>query len=306
MPATTPSSTPTGPRRTSRRGRLASRVLAAGTALLASLGLGATLAPAAHAAPGTGNIVAFGDSFAANPDQVRNTLHGVPGPIGDWADDYPQTAGCLQSPQNFPRQLSQVTGRTVDDYSCSGISSGSMITRINQAINAGVLNNDSTVVLAVGMNDFGPFGYAENGTGLIDPVNVAASYRSNMASAAARIRSVAPGASIVVPGTLPTVDRDTMMYCPLNVVPNMPAGLPIPLLRDVENWNRENQKTAAADIGATYVEVIDGARGHDSCAADTERYVAGIIDTTTPGYMMMFHPSTAGSRYLAETVAPHV
>ena len=41
-------------------------------------------------------------------------------------------------------------------------------------------------------------------------------------------------------------------------------------------------------------------------AADTERYVAGIIDTTTPGYMMMFHPSTAGSRYLAETVAPHV
>ncbi|MGO1991628.1 MAG: hypothetical protein ACTH2Y_07355 [Corynebacterium sp.] len=87
MPATTPSSTPTGPRRTSRRGRLTSRVLAAGTALLASLGLGATLAPAAHAAPGTGNIVAFGDSFAANPDQVRNTLHGVPGPIGDWADD---------------------------------------------------------------------------------------------------------------------------------------------------------------------------------------------------------------------------
>lgn len=306
MPATTPSRPRTCPRRTPRRGRLTSRVLAAGAALLASLGLSATLAPAAHAAPGTGNIVAFGDSFAANPDQVRNTLHGVPGSIGDWADDYPQTAGCLQSPQNFPRQLSQVTGRTVDDYSCSGISSGSMITRINQAISAGVLNNDSTVVLAVGMNDFGPFGFSDNGTGLLDPVNVAASYRSNMSAAAARIRSVAPGASIVVPGTLPTVDRDTMMYCALNVVPDMPAGLPIPLLRDVENWNRENQKAAAADIDATYIDVIDGARGHDSCAADTERYIAGIIDTTTPGYQMMFHPSTAGSRYLAETVAPHV
>ncbi|MGP9722689.1 GDSL-type esterase/lipase family protein [Corynebacterium sp. AOP40-9SA-29] len=317
MSAATPSRSRTGPhavpsrtrrrgRLTSRRGGLTSRVLAAGAGLLVSLGLGATLAPVASAAPGDGNVVAFGDSFSANPDQVRNTLHGVPGPIGEWADDYPQTAGCLQSAQNFPRQLSQVSGQAVEDYSCAGISSGSMINRINQAINAGVLTNDSTVILAVGMNDFGPFGASENGTGLLDPVNVAASFRSNMASAAARIRSVAPGAKILVPGTLPTVDRDSMMYCALNVVPNMPAGLPIPILRDVENWNRENQKAAAADIDATYIEVIDGARGHDSCAADTERYIAGIIDTTTPGYQMMFHPSTAGSRYLAETVAPHV
>lgn len=190
------------------------------------MGLGATLAPAAHAAPGTGNIVAFGDSFSSNPDQVRNTLRDVPGPIGAWANDYPQTAGCLQAPNNFPAKLSQVAGREVDDYSCTATTSATMMTRINQAISAGAVRNDSTVVLAVGMNDYGPFGAADNGTGAFDPVNVAASYRSNMASAAEKIRSVAPGAKIVVPGALPTVDRDNMTYCALNVVPDLPDPCP--------------------------------------------------------------------------------
>lgn len=283
---------------------LRSRVLAAGTAVLSVLGLGATALPAAQA--DTRNIVALGDSFSSNPDQVRNTLRGVPGPIGGWADDYPQTAGCLQAPNNFPAKLAQATGRPVDDYSCTATTSGSMMHRINQAIDAGVVHDDSTVVLAVGMNDYGLFGVFDNGTNILDPGNVAAAYRSNMQKAADRIRSAAPEARIVVPGALPTVDRRNTTFCALNVVPDFPMGVPVPPLRNVENWNRDNQRAAAEDIDATYVEVMDGARGHDTCAADNDRYVAGIIDTTTPNYNMMFHPSETGSRYLADTVAPHV
>jgi hypothetical protein len=51
------------------------------------------------------------------------------------------------------------------------------------------------------------------------------------------------------------------------------------------------------------VDIVDGARGHDTCAPDADRYVAGIIDTTTPDYNMAFHPSDAGSRFVADTVA---
>lgn len=279
-------------------------VLAAGTALLSAIGLGATIVPAAQA--DTRNIVALGDSFSSNPDQVRNTLRAIPGPIGDWADDYPQTAGCLQAPNNFPAKLSQATDRPVDDYSCTATTSGSMMNRINQAIDAGAVRNDSTVVLAVGMNDYGLFGAFDNGTNILDPGNVAAAYRDNMQRAADRIRSVAPEARIVVSGALPTVDRKNTTFCALNVVPDFPMGVPVPILRDVENWNRDNQRAAAADIDATYVEVMDGARGHDTCAADNDRYIAGIVDTTTPNYNMMFHPSENGSQYLADTVAPHV
>lgn len=280
------------------------RALTTGLATLAAGLTAVVAAPAAQAEPR--NIVTFGDSFAANPDQVHNTLRDIPGPIGDWADDYPKTAGCLQAPNNFPAKLGQTTGRHVDDYSCTATTSGSMMNRVNQAIRAGVLRNDSTVVFAVGMNDYGPFGAADNGTNIFDPANVAAVYRSNMQKAADRVRSVAPDARIVVPGALPTVDRANAIFCALNVVPDLPLGVPVPVLRDVENWNRGNQRAAAADIGASYVEVMDGARGHDTCAADRDRYVAGIIDTTTPDYNMMFHPSARGSQYLADTVAPHV
>jgi hypothetical protein len=93
------------------------------------------------------------------------------------------------------------------------------------------------------------------------------------------------------------------MFCPLNVIPDAPLGLPVPPVRDVENWNRDNQRAAADQIGARYVDIVDGARGHDTCAPDADRYVAGIIDTTTPDYNMAFHPSDAGSRFVADTVA---
>jgi hypothetical protein len=294
--------TRTSNRRSARPWR--SRVLAAGVSVAAAVGLGAAVAPSAQAEER--NIVTFGDSFSSNPDQVRNTLRAVPGPLGDWADDYPQTAGCLQAPDNFPAQLGEVTGRHVDDYSCTATTSGSMLHRINQAVDAGAVRNDSTVVFAVGMNDYGLFGALDNRTNILDPGHVADTYRANLQRAAYRVRSAAPDARIVVSGALPTVDRASSTFCALNVVPDFPLGVPVPLLRDVENLNRDNQRAAAEDIDATYVEVMDGARGHDTCAADDDRYVAGIIDTTTPDYNMIFHPSVAGSRYLAETVAGHV
>lgn len=55
--------------------RLVSKYIAAacGAVMLAT-----GLSGVASAAP-TGNLVTLGDSYSANPDQVRNTFRGVPG-----------------------------------------------------------------------------------------------------------------------------------------------------------------------------------------------------------------------------------
>lgn len=237
---------------------------------------------------------------------VFNGVRAVPGAdlvIGD----YPNTAGCLQAPDNWPRLLSQKTNRPLDDWSCTAQSSGSMLRRVDDAVANNDIRNDSTVVFAIGMNDFGGYGVVDNqNLALADPAAVQRDYIENLKAAAAKVRQVAPGAKLVVSGALPTVDRETSVFCPVNTVPDQPAGIAVPLLRDVEDWNRGNQQLAAEAIGARYVEIIDGARGHDTCAADDQRYVAGVLDTTTPNYNMSFHPSLKGSQYMADQLAGNV
>ncbi|MDN5723091.1 MAG: GDSL-type esterase/lipase family protein [Corynebacterium sp.] len=284
------------------------RILTSAGLLTAALVVGGSLSPmadtpTASAAP-SGNIVTFGGSFTSNPDQVRNTFRGAGGELGEWARDYPATAGCLQAPNNWPRKLAHATGRHVDDWSCTAQTSGSLVGRVDHAIRSGAVHNDSTVVISTGLNDFGSFGAVDNqNLALFDPPAVARDFTANMRTVADRIRSHAPDAHIVMTGSLPTVDRANTTFCALNVVPDFPLGAPVPVLRDVENWNRDNQRSAAAEMGADFVEIMDCARGHDTCAPDQARYVAGIIDTTTPDYNMAFHPSDAGSQYVANTVA---
>lgn len=284
---------------------LTTAVLAAAGAVAATVNV---FSPDATADPThNGNIVTFGDSFTANPDQIHNFLVSAPGDIGERARDYPSTEGCLQAPDNTPAKLGERTGRPVSDWSCSAQTSRTILHRIDQAVSHGAVHDDSTVIIAVGMNDYGPFGAADNGNlGLIDPAAVQRDYVANLQTAATKIRAAAPQAEIIISGALPTVDRTSTMFCPLNVIPDAPLGLPVPLLRDVENWNRGNQQLAADRIGAGYVEIIDGARGHDTCAADAQRFVAGVIDTTTPDYHMAFHPSAAGSQFVADTIADHL
>ncbi|MCI1257000.1 MAG: GDSL-type esterase/lipase family protein [Corynebacterium provencense] len=262
-------------------------------------GAAAAVAPSATAQPG--NIVTFGDSFSANPDQVQNTLRGVPG-VSEVLGPYPSTAGCLQAPDNWPHLLGEKTRKAVDDWSCTAQTSRSMLGRVDGALAAGVIRNDSTVVMAIGMNNFGGFGVLD-GVNILDPANIRDNYIADIRTAADRIRTKAPDAKIVISGALPTVDRDTMVFCPVNVVPDHPAGIPVPLLRDIENWNRENQIAAAQAAKGTYVEMIDTSRGHDTCAPDQERYVAGVVDTTTPNYHMIFHPSLKGSQHMADVLS---
>ncbi|MGO1949289.1 MAG: GDSL-type esterase/lipase family protein [Mycobacteriaceae bacterium] len=292
---------------TDRRARTKlTKAVAGGVAALGlagGLALGGVAAPEAEAqtaaAGAPGNIVTFGDSYTSNPDQVLNTFRGVLEIVGD----YPQQAGCLQAPNNWPRKVGAKTGAPLSDWSCTGNTSRTMLGRIDHAVAIGDLHGGTrSVVLAVGLNNYGPFGVAD-GVNTVDPGAVRGGFLADLHAAADKIRAVAPGAQIVVPGTLTIADPGNSMFCPLNVVPDLPAGIPVPLLRDVENWNRQNQIDAAAEIGATYVEVKNGSAGNGTCAPDQQRFVSGVIDTTTPDYNMIVHPSDAGSEFMADRVA---
>lgn len=260
-------------------------------------------ASVAAAAP-AGNIVVFGDSYAANPDQIRNVMRKIPGASAAAYENHPSTGGCLQGPDNWPRQLQAQTGIPVADWSCSGHNSGHLDGRISTAITAGDLNPGTrAVVLSVGFNDYWPGSVVEMHTSYNQAV-IQNAYVANLRAAAAKIRSVAPRAKIIMPGMLSISEPyGAQMVCFVNVVPNLPGGVAFPTLQQVETYTADNQRRAAEEIGARFIDIKAGSRYHNTCVKDSERWVAGSIDTTTANYNMSMHPSRAGSAYVASEVA---
>lgn len=258
--------------------------------------------PAVANANEQGNIVTFGDSYTANPDQIYNAVQG--GSSGLVPNDYPGQGGCLQASDNWPRQLSERVGAPVADWSCTAQTSRSMLDRIEAAINAGDLHAGTrSVVMAVGMNNCGPFGLRD-GVNIFDPRDVHRNYMADIEAATDRIRSVAPNANIVNAGMLSVTSGDAL--CLVNVLPNSPLGVPGQPVELVESWNMDNQRMAAEANGIEFVDLKTPSEGHATCAPDAQRFVAGGIDTTTPDINMFLHPSAAGSAFIADRLAPVV
>ncbi len=281
---------------TTRRFRRTLTALTMATAVTLGLAAGPTI-PAAHATHG--NVVTFGDSFVAAPDQY--VAFGLVTP--EVSANYPRTDGCIQAPDNWPRLLARKTGRDVRDWSCNGTTSREMLGRIDRAINAGALNSSTGVVaLSVGMNNYGPYGFTKDGVNFLDPAAVRANYLADLTTAARKIRAVTPNAQILVPGMLSVTTNG--FFCMVNVIPNMPLGLPVPVLADVERWNAANQHEAASLIGAEFIDVKSASAAHSSCTTpDAERMVSGWLDVTTPDWTMINHPSRAGNTLVADLVA---
>ena len=89
------------------------------------------------------------------------------------------------------------------------------------------------------------------------------------------------------------------------VVPDAPLGVPMPTLHQIEHTNRGHQRAAAAASGATYVEMMHPSRHHSTCARDSQRWVAGVIDPHAQ-HNMGLHPTPAGSRFMAEEISRHL
>lgn len=256
----------------------------------------------ADAAP-NGNMVAYGDSFVANPDQIKNFTRGSSiESVRRSAWDYPTKGGCLQAPNNWPRILAKQTGRQVVDWSCSGGNSETLLQRIDWSIRSGDLHPGTSVVLiSTGINDFAPLNALQGRP--TDFRVIHNIYVNNLRTAANKIRRVAPHARIIMPGMLSITEPVGLQrLCGVNVIPNMPGGLPLGHLQAMELAARDAQRHAAWAVGATFIDIKHESRNHHTCAPDQQRWVAGIIDTTTPNYNMAFHPSYAGSRYVANRV----
>ena len=276
-----------------------SSIITAATLVVGTL-LSVAVGAPANAAP-NGNIVTLGDSYTANPDQVLSTVRDLPIPP---VTNYPKTGGCLQAPNNWPRKLGAKIGAKVADWSCTAQTSQNMLSRLSSAIAVGDLHSGThAVVIAVGINDYGPFG-VNQGFQPWDRGKMRADYVRNLSAAAKKIRANAPNAKIVVSGMLAVSHPSAPnMFCPVNVIPNAPGGFPLPALQAVEADNEANQRAAARTIGATFVPLRLPSAPHSTCAPDRQRFVSGAIDTTTPNYTMSLHPSNAGSEFAASRIA---
>jgi lysophospholipase L1-like esterase len=251
----------------------------------------------------SGNVVTFGDSYTASPDQFKNHAAGglssnLP---GSSTAGYPSRGGCLQSPMNWPRQLADQTGLRVDDWSCTAETSQSVLSRLDAAIGAGDINSGTrAVIMNIGGNDFGPFAVLEGAPFLNVPV-IAERFAGHMDSAAAKIRAAAPNARIVLAG-YPEITNGSGV-CVFNVVPQVPMGIPVPGAYG-EGVLRDMQRNAAEATGMHFVDNYALTRGHNTCSPnDSQRYVAGIIDTTSPDYTMSMHPTDLGHAALARNNA---
>ena len=67
----------------------------------------------------------------------------------------------------------------------------------------------------------------------------------------------------------------------------------------MENNIREMQRVGAERNGMIFVDNYALTRGHNTCAPDASRYVAGSIDVTSPAYTMSLHPTDLGNEALA-------
>lgn len=283
-----------------------SKAIAAACLSVVCFGAGSAVVTTADAAP-NGNLVAFGDSYTSNPDELRNTLKNVQIPDIQhfvWGT-YPSRDGCLQAPNNWPRQVQRLSGIPVADYSCTAESSHVLTDKVNLAIRNGDIHPGTrAVVFAVGINDYGPYGIGRGATPF-DQNKMRADFVHNVVSATNRVRSVAPNAKILLPGMLAVTEPyGVQSLCFLNAIPNLALGFPFPLLQHVENLNRDNQRAAAAAARITYIENKDPSAGHNTCVPADTRWVAGIVDTTN--HNMSLHPTEAGSRFMAEQVIRHL
>lgn len=67
------------------------------------------------------------------------------------------------------------------------------------------------------------------------------------------------------------------------------------------------QRNVADRTGVEFIDIREMTLEKNStCGLDHERYVAGVLDVTTPQFNMHSHPSRAGSEFLAGVIGEHL
>ncbi|MGO3098703.1 GDSL-type esterase/lipase family protein [Corynebacterium variabile] len=273
-----------------RRETLAPRMVTGSLLAAAGVGVasvsGLTLASLSGASSGSsGNVVVFGDSYYSSPDEAA------------------LTRTCSQSDANWSRLAAADTGVAVHDFSCGGVTSETMLERVDEALASGDLGAETgTVFLSIGGNDFAHQGVVR-GMKIGDLDGRRETVMTNVDTAVSKIRDAAPDAKLVFSSYLPATVGP---YVCRTDGPVERVSLPVydQQLDEVEGYISETMALAAEKYDAEFVDVRSAAAGNSTCSPVGERFLSG--EEGAPDVLMAWHPTAAGSRFMADLFIPEI
>ncbi|MFI5627162.1 SGNH/GDSL hydrolase family protein [Nocardioides sp. NPDC051685] len=272
-------------RRYVRRG---AALLGAGAAMvMLVIGPGPEGAEPASAA-GSLKMVALGDSSAAGP--LVGTQNSV---------------DCLRSGSNWPAIAARALGAQLTDVTCSGATTADLTGKrfgyIAPQLDA-VTSDTDIVTLAIGANDINMGGTVLGCTQpLPEPLGVSckswmtaggdttdsqlAAVRPKIVDAVGRIHAKAPGATVHLVGYLRYWD-ETGCY------PTDPIwAVDAEWLQSIFDRTNAMIRQAAAESGATYIDIATPSAGHGVCAPYASKWVEGLVPTSVAA---PYHPNQSG------------
>lgn len=245
------------------------------------------------------NLVAFGDSIAADPltsDWLVGKFKVLPQP------EHQSRQGCPTGSNTYVQQVANGLGLLNEDYSCSGMAVTKPTYRrfddaVTKAIADGALTVDTKrVLISVGANDV----YDEQ---FNITLGNAVPFLGQAAGSIEAIKQAAPNARVQIVG-YPTIASGDAV-CLLHVVPSqfLPAPqLMLPQVAAAEGLAQQMQRELAQRTGVEFVDMKAPTQGNGMCAPDERREFAGVIDTTGPQNNLPVHANAAGHRHIAEVV----
>ncbi|NNU28373.1 SGNH/GDSL hydrolase family protein [Isoptericola sediminis] len=281
---------PLAPRR-----RLAA-ALASATVLVAGC-----LVPAAAAAPPPEEYVALGDSYSAGSGILPLAPDARP--------------VCLQSTRNYPHLVADRIGADLTDVSCSGAETGDLYRNQHLFVPAqldALTSKTDVVTLTIGGNDNSTFISAILKCGSLGALTVGFgspcknTYGSHFTDqveqvtypavrqALLDIQERAPKAEVAIVGYPWIVPAEKGCFAKMSI-----AQGDIPYLRDLQATLNGVIEQAAAETGATFVDMAERSEGRDACAPYGERWIEPILFGTN---VVPVHPNALGEAGMAEAV----
>ncbi|PYC78249.1 lipase [Streptomyces tateyamensis] len=282
-----------------RTRRLAATLVAAATVA----GLGLAL-PAQAQADSALHYVALGDSYSAGSGVL---------PL-----DLSAPLECARSSANYPHDLAADYGLDLTDATCGGAQTkdfaGSQYPGVAPQL-AALDSGTDLVTLTIGGNDSNTFinailacgsaGAATLGFGHPCQSIYGSSFDNTIdnttypaiRNALAAVKAKAPHARVAILGYPWIVPAQAVSGC----FAKMPiASGDIPYLRDLQTHLNAAVQRAAADTGATYVDMSAASNGHDACQPVGTRWIEPVLWGTN---YVPVHPNALGEAAMADRTA---
>lgn len=280
------------------------RVAAVVSAMMLTTLTGGVSAEASPIAGTSRAYVAFGDSFAANP-QIPLQLTGL------------LNSECVRSNEGYPERVGRESfGGDYANYACNnatlaGVAGRGIITMVNQAlVNGDIGPGTELVTLGVGgADDWNPhWGGLPDFGAVMGADNVTEdAWVSRMTPVMDAIRSAAPNARVLFIG-YPEIGNGRGEVCVVNLssgingssAAHLPLAVPV---RIEELLGTINTHAATTEhLGYEYVDT--DVAGTGTCAHPSTQWVRSIIDIpgAGDGLRMPIHPTALGERAVADLI----